>query len=233
MRFHPLIFIFCLGWNLAACASSQTCPDDAPPGVRQPNAHTLVGSRSWLDGWPAKTADGSLNVVVEIPAGTLDKWEVSKPDGAMRWEIKDGKPRVVQYVGYPGNYGMVPRTLLDAASGGDGDPLDVLVLGPPRTRGSVIQARAIGVLRLLDGGEKDDKILAVDTAGPFAAVTSLADLKSRFAGVTTIVETFFASYKGPGKMKPSGWGTAADAEALIKQASAAYRKKLSKAVPSP
>ena len=59
----------------------------------------------------------------------------------MIWEFKDGKPRIVKYLGYPGNYGMVPKTLLPENLGGDGDPLDVIVLGPQVERGSVIKCK--------------------------------------------------------------------------------------------
>ncbi len=78
----------------------------------------------------------------------------------------------------------------------------------------MIKARPVAVLRLLDRGEQDDKIIAVDPAGPFGAVTDRAGLE-RFAGVVGIVRAFFASYKGPGKMVVNGWGDAADAGALI------------------
>ncbi len=193
--------------------------------VRQLDSLTLEGPRSWLDGWPARIDGGLIHVVVEIPTGSADKWEVSKPDGKMRWEVVKGQPRVVQYLGYPGNYGMVPRTLLDTASGGDGDPLDVLVLGPPHNRGAVLQVRPIGVLRLLDRGERDDKVLAVDPQGPFAAITDLDGLEQRFPGVRLIVQTFFSSYKGAGKMKSGGWAPAAAAWKLIDLASVSFEKK--------
>ncbi len=199
------------------CAAVPTGTPDLPDGVRKVDARTLAGRRSWLDGWPARAGGGLVHVVVEIPAGDIDKWEVSKPAGRMRWELRDGEPRRIRYLGYPGNYGMIPRTLLAASAGGDGDPLDVLVLGPAARRGQVIAARPVAVLRLLDRGQQDDKIIAVDPAGPFAAVTDRAAL-DRFVGVSSIVRTFFASYKGPGKMVVKGWGDAADARALVTQA---------------
>ena len=74
--------------------------------------------------------------MIEIPTGTTAKWEVVKPSGELRWEFDQGRPRVVRYLGYPGNYGMIPRTLLPKEEGGDGDPLDVVVLGPAVPRGS-------------------------------------------------------------------------------------------------
>lgn len=74
--------------------------------------------------------NGNINVVIEIPVGTNEKFEVDKVTGQLKLEIlKDGKPRLVNYLPYPFNYGMVPRTLLPKHLGGDGDPLDVVVLG--------------------------------------------------------------------------------------------------------
>lgn len=78
--------------------------------------------------------DGDVNAVVEIPAGTLDKWELSKSNGQVEWETVNDVPRVVNYLGYPGNYGMIPRTLLPKDDEGDADPLDILVLGPPEPK---------------------------------------------------------------------------------------------------
>ena len=59
--------------------------------------------------------DGDVNVVVEIPTGTLEKWEVNKSTGRIELEFIDNKPRIVNYLTYPGNYGMIPRSLLSTA----------------------------------------------------------------------------------------------------------------------
>lgn len=106
-----------------------------------------VGGVNHLEDHPARTPDGGMHVVVEIPAGTNEKWEVD-PNGQLVWEQKNGQPRVVHYLPYPANYGMVPRTLQDERTGGDGDPLDVLVLGPALDRGLLVATRAIGVIRV-------------------------------------------------------------------------------------
>ena len=196
----------------------------ATPDVRQIDAHTLRGARSFLTGWPAQAGAGLIHVVVEIPAGDVQKWEVSKPDGALRWEMKAGKPRVIPFVGYPGNYGMVPRTLLPKSAGGDGDPLDVLVLGPPRPRGTVLKVRPIGVLRLLDRGEIDDKIIAVDAEGSFSAFTDMPQLQQQRPGVTRIVELFFGNYKGPGKLITKGFGGAEVALKMVALSANAFER---------
>lgn len=159
----------------------------------------LRGPKNFMTGHDPINADGTLNVVIEIPAGTTAKYEVIKATGVMELEQKNGAPRYVQYLGYPGNYGMVPRTLLSKAKGGDGDPIDVLVLGPAVPRGSVVRGRAIGLLSLVDNGETDDKLIVVMDDSPFAKVRSIADLDAKFPGVTTIVQTWFVSYKGYGK----------------------------------
>jgi inorganic pyrophosphatase len=111
------------------------------PGLVALDAHTLKVEKSFLTGHRPINPDGTVNVVGEIPSGTTAKWEVAKPSGELRWELEDGEPRVVGYLGYPGNYGMLPRTLQSKATGGDGDPLDVIVLGPAVARGTVVRAR--------------------------------------------------------------------------------------------
>ena len=74
--------------------------------------YKLIGSKSFLDGIEPINIDGTINVVVEIPAGTIEKWEVSKSDGSIIWDFLDGNPRSINYIGFVGNYGMVPRTIL-------------------------------------------------------------------------------------------------------------------------
>lgn len=163
-----------------------------------------------------------IHAVIEIPAGTNAKWEVEKSGGQLRWEFKNGKPRVVQYLPYPGNYGMIPQTILPRELGGDGDPLDVIVLGPALGRGAVIPVRVIGVLKLLDGGEQDDKLVAVSLDGPLRDVETLAELDARFQGVRLILETWFGHYKGPGEMEVRGWGDAERADQILTDAERAY-----------
>src|SRR5438094_1441461 len=100
---------------------------------------------------------GSVHVVVEIPKGSKVKYELDKATGLLRVD------RVLySAVHYPANYGFVPRTYC-----GDGDPLDVLVLGQEDVvPGVLMRARAIGVMRMHDDMGQDDKIIAVHLDDP-------------------------------------------------------------------
>jgi inorganic pyrophosphatase len=190
----------------------------AAEGGANGDPYRMVSDVDFLRGHPAVNADGTANVVIEIPAGTTAKWEVDASDGSMRHEFRDGRPRVVAYLGYPGNYGMVPRTLLPAETGGDGDPLDVLVLGSAVPRGSVVAVRVVAVLHTRDSGERDDKLIAVSPGPGPGGITSLEELEARLPGATRIIETWFSSYKGPGVVESSGWDDADVAQAILRRA---------------
>lgn len=186
---------------------------------------TLVGAVE-LMALEAFNEDGSVRVIVEIPTGTSAKWEVSKTDPkAVYWESREGKPRVVDYLGYPGNYGAIPGTALPKEKGGDGDPLDVIVLGQAAPRGEVLNVRVIGVLKMLDDGEQDDKLIAVMLrASPFAHIESMAQLDVDYPGVSQIIDLWFSNYKGPdGGMESNGFEEADLARAVLEAAVANFQ----------
>lgn len=188
--------------------------------------YTLAGDKHFVRDYPPIDSFGNINVVVEIPTGTTAKWEVDKTTGYLIWEFKDEKPRVVSYLGYPGNYGMIPQTLLPKELGGDGDPLDVIVIGPALPRGSVVKARVIGVLKLLDGGEQDDKLVAVLPKSDLGKVSSIEELNKEFNGITNIVEIWFSNYKGPGEMQSLGFAGEPEAQKVLKASIEEYSKTL-------
>lgn len=155
---------------------------------------------------PALSLDSHLvNAIVEIPAGRADKWEVNPGDGHMYQDSLDGLPRVVNFLPYPANYGMIPRSVMSEVTGGDGDPLDILILDSALERCSLHRVRIIGALKLLDNGEVDDKLIAVTLTGKLSGVTSISELNQLYPGITIILETWFDNYKGPGKMEPAGF----------------------------
>jgi inorganic pyrophosphatase len=172
---------------------------------------------------PPFNAAGLVNVVIEIPAGTNAKWEVCKRSGRLVHDTVDGQPRFVRYLPYPANYGTVPRSLSPLESGGDGDPLDVVVLGPAIERGSIVGVQVIGVLLMRDRGEQDDKLVAVVPASPFGHISNLQQLDSQFPGVRSIVELWFTNYKGPDLIEIVGWADASVASQLLANAVAAYQ----------
>jgi inorganic pyrophosphatase len=200
-------------------------------GLNYADNLTLRAPKNFLRDYPAQAEGGLVNAVVEIPAGACEKWEV-KLDGVMRWDMKGGKPRHVKYLGYPCNYGIVPRALLGKELGGDGDPLDMLVLGPALPRGTVLPVRVIGSIRLVDDGDKDDKLIAVPKDSPLAKATTVAELDEIFPGITAILQTWFENYKGKDAVQCQGFGGKDEAEALIVAAMESFSKAEAAAAPA-
>ena len=123
-------------------------------------------------------------VIVEIPKGSTNKYELDKETGLLRLD------RVLySAVYYPADYGFIPRTYCD-----DGDPLDALVLGQePVYPLTIVQARAVGVMRMRDEKGVDDKIVAVSVRDPsFEEYTDKAQLPPH---VLRQVQRFFEDYK--------------------------------------
>jgi len=132
----------------------------------------------------ASQVEDALPVIIEIPAGSKNKYELDKELGILRLD------RVLHSaVHYPANYGFIPRSYCD-----DGDPLDVLVLGQePIDPLTLVVVRPIGVMHMRDGGKADDKVLAVHVNDPeFAHVRELEHLSPhRLVEITR----FFIDYK--------------------------------------
>ncbi|MEG3081577.1 inorganic diphosphatase [Halomonas sp. 5021] len=203
---------------LGGLAFSDTTP--IAQNMTATDEFTIVGEED-LMAMNAINAEGSVRAIVEIPAGTSAKWEVSKDDPkAVYWEYKDGEPRVVNYLGYPGNYGAIPGTALPKELGGDGDPLDVIVLGQAVPRGEIVDVNVIGVLKMLDDGEQDDKLIAVLAQdSPFANIENMTQLDREYPGVSQIIDLWFANYKGPdGGMEGLGFEDAESARSVLEAA---------------
>ncbi len=177
---------------------------------------------NYLTDYEPISESGNINVIIEIPAGTLEKWEINKKNGGIQLEYIDKKPRIIQYLPYPGNYGMIPQTLLPKELGGDGDPLDVLVLGEAEERGSIVECKIIGVLKMLDQGEQDDKLIAVKSGSPFYHLNSIKELKNEFNGIPTIISTWFANYKGRNKIEVIGFEESEVANNILQSAIESY-----------
>lgn len=206
-------------FTLGSCALALALGSAALPlpAQTQPQVALLKGDKHFHRGYDPVNLDGTVNVVIEISAGTTAKYQVVNDTGLIELEQKNGAPRYVQYLGYPCNYGNIPRSILLKGKGGDGDAVDALVLGPAVPTGAVVRGRAIGILSLTDTGEKDDKVVVVMENSPFAKVRSIADLDAKFPGVTAILQTWFTSYKGrdkDGKLPLSSPGFKGRSEAI-------------------
>ncbi len=145
---------------------------------------------------PAQPEIGVINVLIEIPGGSKNKYEFDKDMNAF---ILD---RVLfSSVKYPYDYGFVPNTLAD-----DGDPLDgMVIMDEPTFPGCVIASRPIGMLEMIDGGDRDEKILCVPAEDPrYDEVKSLKDIAPH--RLEEIAE-FFRSYKNLEKKETKilGW----------------------------
>ena len=86
---------------------------------------------------------------------------------------------------------MIPQTLSPEEIGGDGDPLDVLLLGEAVPRGAYVKGKLIGVMYMKDHGETDDKLLAVTEGSPFENINTVSELKEQFPGTLEILQTWF------------------------------------------
>ena len=152
-----------------------------------------------------------VNVVIEIPQNSIGlKYEVDKESGAV---FVDRFLTAPMY--YPANYGFVPNTL-----GGDGDPIDVMVISPFAIHpGIVITSRVIGVLMMEDEGGMDEKIIAVPASSiskEYDNIKEIADLPEL---LVKQIKHFFERYKDLEKnkwVKVTGFKSAHEAFELIK-----------------
>lgn len=159
-----------------------------------------------------------VHVIIEIPAHSGPvKYEVDKDSSALFVDRFLSAPMF-----YPCNYGYIPQTLC-----GDGDPLDVLVIAPhPLISGSVIRCRPIGMMKMVDEGGEDTKLIAV----PIHKLTPLYDHVEEIDHLSpqlmAQIEHFFTHYKDleTGKwVRIDGWGNSAEARAEVLQSIENYK----------
>ena len=139
---------------------------------------------AWHDVTPGEELPNRFTAVVEIPMGSSVKYELDKETGMLRLD------RILySAVFYPANYGFIPQTLAE-----DDDPLDVLVLCQEAVAPlTLVKARAIGLMTMVDAGKQDHKILAVAMDDPeYASFNEAAELP---AHRLTMLRRFFQDYK--------------------------------------
>ena len=129
-------------------------------------------------------APRTVNAIIEIPQGSRCKYEIDKASGLLKLD------RIIySSFHYPVNYGFIPQTY-----GGDKDPLDILVITSlPLVPLTLVEAKVIGVMQMIDGGEADDKIIAVAANDPsINYINNIEELPKHFFGE---LRHFFEEYK--------------------------------------
>ncbi|MBM3543759.1 MAG: inorganic diphosphatase [Alphaproteobacteria bacterium] len=127
-----------------------------------------------------------VQVVIEIPAGSFTKYELDAKTGLIFVDRFQSMPVV-----YPTNYGSIPSTV-----GPDGDPLDALVITrQPIYPGALIRVRPIGIMKMIDGGDVDDKIVAVPISKLDPTYDEIKTIDDLPAIERARIEQFFAVYK--------------------------------------
>lgn len=161
--------------------------------------------------------NGSLNAVIEIPAGTNKKIEYDKATLQFKVDQINGKDRVIKYLPYLGNYGFIPSTLSDKAQGGDGDPLDILILSETLPTGTVIEVIPIAVLKIDDEGEEDDKIIAIPKDEKLRIINAedYNSWISNYDNVHNMIITWYKNYDKTGTNTISGYRNENAAKQII------------------
>jgi inorganic pyrophosphatase len=155
-----------------------------------------------------------VEALIEIPAGSQNKYEFDKEKGVLRLDRVLFSP-----VHYPTDYGYIDETLEE-----DGDPIDILVMVTnPTVPGCLIDCRVVGVLAMADDKGVDNKLLGVPVKDPrFNQVKDLGDVPPH---VLREIEHFFKTYKDlEGKTTEiQGWKDAEEAGRILERARAAYQ----------
>lgn len=154
--------------------------------------------------------NGVINVVVEIPAGSNHKIEWDRRLGTMKLD------RVEPIIfAKPTNYGFIPQTLDE-----DGDELDALIItDQPLSTGIFLQARIIGVMKFVDDGEVDDKVVVVpaDDRNNSNAIQTLADLPPQLIKQIEFHFNHYKDLKKSGTTKVTHWGNIDEAKNVIRE----------------
>ncbi len=159
-----------------------------------------------------------INVIIEIPRGSHNKYEFDEKLGVFRLDRVLYSP-----FHYPLDYGFIPQTRSE-----DGDHLDVLVIGgDPAVTGSLVEVRPIGIMRMIDAGDPDAKILGVQARNPrFDMLKDLSDIEHWQPHLLKEIAHFFEHYKDlqGKKTEIQGWENAVAAKDEIKKAAQSYTK---------
>ena len=156
---------------------------------------------------PLLSSKGNYNAVIEIPAGSNKKFEYNNKTKTFEIDKKNGKNRIIQFLPYLGNYGFIPSTCSDPEKGGDGDALDVLILSESIPTGTILEIRPIAMLKLIDNGEIDYKIIAIpiNIERQIIKVKDYNEFSMIFPEIKLIIELWFLNYNKIESSKIEGW----------------------------
>ncbi len=148
-----------------------------------------------------------LQAVVEIPVGTNNKIEYNPLNNRFEQDTLNGAPRNIQFLGYPVNYGFIPSTVMNKNQDGDGVPLDVLIFGKPLRTGQIISVKPIGLLKMKDGGEIDNKILGIPVEEKYQTlnIKNFKDLSQNHPKIREIIGEWFLNYDKTSEIEILGW----------------------------
>jgi inorganic pyrophosphatase len=170
----------------------------------------------WHEMEAGPDAPARMNVVVEIPRGSRNKYELDKQTGMFKLDRL-----LYSSVHYPGDYGFFPQTYAQ-----DDDPLDAIVMTTvPTFPGCVIEVRPIGIFRMTDRDEMDEKVLCVPSRDPlYDEYRGLGDVAPHYLKE---VEHFFTIYKDLEgvRVHPMGWEDEKSARSVIVECMARYAVK--------
>jgi inorganic pyrophosphatase len=217
MRIKQICMLL-VGVFLAGFSSMAVAQDPVSSSVTVVDEYTLKGEKDFYKDYPAGDSDGYIHAVIEIPKGTTGKWEVNTKDSTtIVWEFKKGKPRVVDYKGgYSANYGSIPQTAMPQDFGGDGENVDIVVLGEAIPRGEVVKVKVVGLLNMVEPDGFDPKILAVKAGSLEAEEPSIDALNAKYNNIVDETASWFENYKGPDAgIKVESIGSADEAMTIL------------------
>lgn len=169
-----------------------------------------------MDGLNTRSSNGHVQAVVEIPAGSSDKREYDPATRTFPISMRNGMPRCIKYLPYPANYGFIPGTVAAKNEGGDGDALDVFVLCAALPAGTVLEVEPIGIIELIDAGERDDKVIALPMDRSLLTM-DVDDLNELPNGVKDILCTWLTNYDPMDGARVVNVGGKAEAMAAIER----------------
>ena len=173
----------------------------------------------WHDLTLGEKAPEQFRVIIEIPKGSKNKYEIDKETGLIKL---DRAMKTAQ--DYPFDYGFAPQTLWE-----DNDPLDVILLTTyPLHPGIMVDVRPVAVMRMIDGGEGDDKIITVPVNDPrWEEVKDLQDINKH---TVKEIQHFFETYKQIENkvVEISGWEGRESAIEAVKKSVELYNAKYTK-----